>query len=77
MQGTYSCNGGHGESIRKTWAMVRQGRVVRSRTDYIMGYDCRIFQNVAVRDLRHNSNHLMVMECLYGASPMEHSRYLR
>ena len=39
-----SCNRDH-----KTWAKVRQGREVRSWTDYIMGSDRRIFQNVDVR----------------------------
>ena len=33
---------------RGTWSMRRQGRVVRSRTDYILGSDCRIFQNLDV-----------------------------
>ena len=41
----------------RTWVMVRQKRDVRSRTDYILGSDCRIFQNVAVRDLQRNYDH--------------------
>ena len=41
--------------------MVRQGREVRSRIDYIMEYDCWIFQNVAVQDLQHNPNHCMFL----------------
>ena len=56
--------------------MVRQGRVVRSWTDYIMGSNRRNFKHVIVRDPRHNSDHLMVIGCLYGASPREHSCYL-
>ena len=32
----------------RTCSMRRQGRVVRSRTDYILGSDCRIFQNLDV-----------------------------
>ena len=59
------------------WEMTRQGREVRSRTDYILGFDRRIFQNVAVWDLGHNSDHYMVMGCLRGASSKEHSNYLR
>ena len=51
----------------KTWVMVSQGRVVRSLIDYIMGYYFRIFQNVTVRDPRHNSDYLMVMWCLRRA----------
>ena len=35
---------------RQTWAMKIQVQVVRSQTDYILGTDRRLFQNVAVRD---------------------------
>ena len=28
---------------RRTWSMVREGKVVRSRTDYILGTDRRLF----------------------------------
>ena len=55
---------------------MRQGRIVRSRTYYILGYDCRIFQNVSVQDPRHNSNHLIVVGYLRGVSTREHYRYL-
>ena len=61
---------------RQMWAMVRQGWEASSQTDYILGSDCRIFRNVAVRYLRHNSDHFMVMGCLRGASPREHYCYL-
>ena len=57
--------------------MVRQGRVLQSWKDYILVSDRRIIQNMAVRDPRHNSDHLMVIGCLCGASPREHSCYLR
>ena len=49
---------------RRTWAVVRQGGVVRSRMEYILGSNLRIFQNVDVWDLRHNYDHLIVMGCL-------------
>ena len=42
---------------RRTWDMRRKGQVVRSRTDYILGTDRRLFTNVAVRDPRHNTDH--------------------
>ena len=61
---------------RRMWANVRQGREMRSWTDYILGSNCRIFQNVAVRDLRHNSDHCMVLGCLKGAFPRKQSKYL-
>ena len=54
---------------RRTWEVVRQGKVGRSRTDYILGSDHWIFQNVAVWDLMHNSHHFMILGCLNGASP--------
>ena len=53
--------------------MKRQGQVVRSRTDYILGTDRRLFQNVAVRDPRHNTDYYMVLGCLPGA-PLEATR---
>ena len=33
---------------RRTWAMVRGGEAIRSRTDYILGTDRSLFRNVAV-----------------------------
>ena len=48
----------------RTWSTRRQGRVVRSWMDYILGSDRRILQNVAVQELRHNSNHFMVVGSL-------------
>ena len=35
---------------RCTWSMQQDGREVRSQTDYILGTDCRFFQDVDVRD---------------------------
>ena len=46
---------------RRTWAMRQGGKAVRSKADYILGTDRRLFMNVAVRDPRHNSDHYMVM----------------
>ena len=56
--------------------MLRKGRDVRFRTDYILGTDRRLFGNVSVRDPRHNSDHYMVLGCLYSDSLTEHKRYL-
>ena len=53
---------------RRTWAMVRGGEAVRSRTDYILGTDRSLFRNVAVREPRHNSDHYMVMGLLRGGT---------
>ena len=56
--------------------MIREGRGVRSWTDYIMGMDHRLFGNVSIRDPRHNSYHYMVLGCLHSTSLREHARYL-
>ena len=56
--------------------MYQGGREVRSQTDYIMGtYSC-LFQNVAVQDTQHNTDHYLVLGCLLGANPATNSRYL-
>ena len=61
---------------RRTLGMLRKGREVRSRTDYILGMDRRLFRNVTVRDPRHNSDHYMVLGCLPSAPLSETKQYL-
>ena len=61
---------------RRTWGMLRKGREMRFRTDYILGTDRRLFGDIFVRDPRHNSDHYMVLGCLPIASLTEHKRYL-
>ena len=61
---------------RRTWAMVRGGKTVRSRTDYILGTDRSLFRNVAVREPRYNSDHYMVVGLLKGGTAREHIRYI-
>ena len=61
---------------RRTWSMVQEGKVVRSRTDYILGTDQSIFRNVSVRNPRHNTDHFMVVGCLRSAPEREHTRYI-
>ena len=51
----------------RTWSMVRERKVVRSRTDYILGTDSRLFWNVSVWEPRHNTDHYMVLGCLHSA----------
>ena len=46
---------------RRTWSMVREGKVVRSRTDYIIGKDQSLFRNVSARDPRHINDPFMVV----------------
>ena len=62
---------------RRTWSMVREGRVIRSRTDYLLGTDRSLFRNVAVQDPRHNSNHYMVVGHLRSDMAWEHARYIK
>ena len=61
---------------RRTWSMVREGKVVRSRTEYPLGTDRSHFRNVSVRDPRHNTDHFMVVVCLCSAPEQEHTRYI-
>ena len=56
--------------------MVREGKVVRSRTYYIPGTDRRLFWNMSVRDPQHNTDHYMVLGCLRSAPEREHTNYL-
>ena len=50
---------------------------MRSQTDYILVIDRRLFQNVSVWDPLHNSDHYMILGCLYGATQWGNYRYLR
>ena len=59
-----------------TWSMIREGREVQSRTDYILGTDRRLFGDVSIQDPRHNSYHYMVLGCLHSAPLREQARYL-
>ena len=57
--------------------MVWLGKEVRSWMDYILGTDCRIFRNVAVRDPQNNSDRYLVLVCLRSSPLREHTDYLR
>ena len=57
--------------------MVREGKVVRSRTDYLLGTDKSLFSNVSVRDPRHNTNHFMVVGCLRSAPARDYACYIK
>ena len=56
--------------------MIWEGMEVRSRTDFNLGTDCRLFSFFSVQDPRHNSDHYMVMGCVHSASLRENARYL-
>ena len=59
-----------------TWAMHLGGQEVRSRTNYILGTDSCLFQNITVRDASHNTDHYLVLGCIRGAAPAAHFLYL-
>ena len=61
---------------QQTWIMVREGKVVRSGTDYILGIDRSLFRNLSVWDPQHNTDHFMVVGCLHSAPAREHVKYL-
>ena len=56
--------------------MLCRVREVRSRTNYILGTNCRLLQNVAVQDSRQNTYHYLFLGCLRRAAPDTHSQYL-
>ena len=56
--------------------MIRDGMEVWSWTDYNLGTDFCLFENVSIQDPRHYSDHYMVLGCLHSASLEEHVRYL-
>ena len=56
--------------------MIREGKEVRSRTEYILGTYRRLFGDVSVQDPRHNSGHYMVLGCLHSTPLRENIRYL-
>ena len=57
--------------------MVREGKVVRYRTDYLLGTDRSLFRNVSVQYPRHNTDHFMVVGCLRSALAREHACYIK
>ena len=61
---------------RRTGSMVQEGKVVRSRTDYLLGTGQSLFRNVSIRDPRHNTDHFIVVGCLRSAPEREHTRYI-
>ena len=61
---------------RYIWSMRSGYRVVCSRTDYLLGTDRRLYQNMLFWDVHHNLDHYLVLGCLWGAPAREHVRYL-
>jgi Reverse transcriptase (RNA-dependent DNA polymerase) len=58
--------------------MVRNGEVIASRCDYILGDDRRLFQAVGIREPRgYDSDHKAVIGILSSATRREHHNYLK
>ena len=49
---------------------------MRSWNDYILGTHIRLFQKIAVRDARRNTDHYIVLGCLCRAAHVAHYRCL-
>ena len=50
--------------------------MLRSHTEYILGTDRRLFQNVSVRYPRYSTDHYMVLGCLHISTLRDQQRYL-
>ena len=62
----------------KTWMQHRNNEVLRSRCDYILGTDRRLFNKVCLRDPRlFSSDHLMVLGELWSSELRRNKSYLR
>ena len=55
--------------------MQRRYQVVHYRTDYLLGVDRFLYQNVLVWYVRHNMDPYLVLGCLLGAPVQEYTRY--
>ena len=63
---------------RQTWWQERDGSTIRSRCDYILGFDRRMFLNVCLKDPRcFNSDHLMMVGKITSATRSRNRSYLR
>ena len=59
-----------------TWSIRCGDRVVCSWIDFLLGTDCRLYQNMLVWYAQHNSDNYLVLGCLQGALVQEHAHYL-
>lgn len=62
----------------QTWWQYRRGTLNRSRCDYILGTDRRLFQTVSIRDPRHySSDHYMLKARLLLSPKKSHKTHLQ
>ena len=63
---------------KTTWWQVRGGAVHRSRCDYVIGTDRRLFESVSTRDPRsHSSDNFLLRGRLLRQPTKSHKKYLR
>jgi exonuclease III len=63
---------------QKTWWQNREGKIIRSRCDYILGTDRRLFETVSIRDPRYfTSDHYMLVACYLISPTPSHKLYLQ
>jgi hypothetical protein len=61
-----------------TWSMEREGKILQSRCDYILGTDRRIFKYIRIKDPpTYNSDHFMVTGGLRSAPKHDNIKYLQ
>ena len=62
----------------KTWWQHRNGQTFRSRCDYILATDRRLFQSVTMKNPRHySSDHFMLVGKYLAQPAKQHKGYLR
>ena len=62
----------------KSWMQFRDGKMLRSRCDYLLGTDRRMFSNVCLRDPRlFTSDHYLILGELQSTKPRGNLAYLK
>ena len=59
------------------WSILRGDWEVCSQTNYFLGTDRHLLQNVAAQDARHNIDHCLILGFLHIPASDKHSLYLR
>ena len=62
------------ERDRRTWSIIRRGRVVLSQTEDIIGTDRHLLQNVFIWEPIHNIEYYMVLGCIRSITRSDHQR---
>jgi hypothetical protein len=60
-----------------TWKQSREGVLVTSRCDYLLGVDRHTFSKVCLKDPRFDSDHFMILGTLNSATLKVNQTYLR